>query len=100
MRSPLHDKRTIYDIIEEHIPREARVPNTNVVVLYEFVEEENFDQETCIIENEFMESIKMDEVPSYFYIFNEQEDCEYLQYNVALTISQVNKFKIGNNMKK
>jgi hypothetical protein len=43
MRAPLHDQRIRNDRIEEHRPRAPRVPNPNVVVLEEIVEEENFE---------------------------------------------------------
>jgi hypothetical protein len=53
------------------------VPNPNVVVLEEIVEEEsfeNFDQEADITQDEVLESVQMDEGTSSFYIFDEQED--------------------------
>jgi hypothetical protein len=44
---------------------------------------ENFDQETIVNQDKVLESVKMDEGTSYFYIFYEQEDYEYLQDNVV-----------------
>jgi hypothetical protein len=73
------------------------VPNPNVVVLEEIMEEEifeNFDQEAYITQDEVLESVQMDEGTSYFYIFDEQEDPDYSQDNVVQTREQVNKFKI------
>jgi hypothetical protein len=96
MRAPLPDQRGRNDRIEDHRPRAPRVPNPNVVVLEEIVEEENFetfDQETIINQDEVLESVQMEEGSSYFYIFDEQEDPEHSQDNVVQTRTQVNKFK-------
>jgi hypothetical protein len=39
----VQDQRIRNDRVEEHIPRSPRVPNPNVVVLEEIVEEESFE---------------------------------------------------------
>jgi hypothetical protein len=73
----LQDQRVRNDRNEEHRPRAPRVPNPNVVVLEEIVEEESFendDQEADITQDEILESVQMDEGTSSFYIFDEQED--------------------------
>jgi hypothetical protein len=72
------------------------VPNPNVVVLEETLEEENFedlDQEANIIQDEILELVQTDEGESSFYIFNEQEESDILQENVVQTRAQANKFK-------
>jgi len=78
--SPLQNKRIRNDRIKEHIPRAPRVPNPNVVVLEEIVEEQifqDFDQEIDVNQGQVLESIKMDELSSYFYIFDVQEDPKF-----------------------
>jgi hypothetical protein len=67
----LQDQRVRNERNKENRPR---VPNLNVVVLEEVLEEysfENFDQEGEITQNEIMESIQIDEATSSFYIFYE-----------------------------
>jgi hypothetical protein len=90
---------------EEHRPRAPRVPNPNVVVLEEITEEENFvqdnepfNQELINDQDQILESVQMEEISSYFEIFDEQEDYEYTQQdNVVQTRNQANKFKSKNN---
>jgi hypothetical protein len=70
MRAPLHDQRIRNDRIEEHRPRAPRVPNPNVVVLEEIVEEENFenfDQETMLTKIKFWNQYKWMKVIIFLY---------------------------------
>lgn len=79
IRAPSYDQRMRNERIEEHRPRAPKVPNPIVVVLEEIVEEdkfENLDQETCIIQDQVLKLVQIDEGPSSFYIFDEQEDLE------------------------
>jgi hypothetical protein len=79
------------------------VSNTNVVVLEEFFKEEYFencDQEVDIIQDKILDSVQMDEGESSFHIFNEHEEPDIWQENVVKMISQVNKFKTKEIVKK
>jgi hypothetical protein len=100
---PLQNKIIRNDRIKENIPRAPRVPNPNVVVLEEIVEEQifqDFDQEIDVNQGQVLESIKMDELSSYFYIFDVQEDPKFSQDIVVQTRTQLNKFRTKEQPKK
>jgi hypothetical protein len=92
----LQYQRTKNDNVEEHRTRAPRVPNPNVVVLKEIIEDENFerfDQEIDVEQDQVLESVQMDEGSSYFHMFYEEEDLEVSQDNVFQTRTRENKFR-------
>jgi len=77
VRLQIQYQRVRNDRNEENRPTSPRVPNPNVVVLEDIVEEESIEndtQETNITQDEILESVQTEEGTSYFYIFDEQEE--------------------------